>query len=545
MKKEFKFLCMLLMATIIFSAGCKKDDDTLPAINVGFKYTPENPIAGEAVTFTNASNGGSTYMWDLGDGNTSTEQNPVHTFEISGTYTVTLKVDDREDAFATKTVTVQDQVPEITASLEQIQIGVDVTFTGAIYNPDGSTVTYTWQFPVGKVIGEGVDASTGVATGETITVKFLEAEESTGHTIKLTTTIGTNDYMLTKNFVVKNQLAKTVYFAEKGGNMWMKKIYANGEAELVDMGIASGAHPLNLQIANERLYVFDGGEIIKYSTAVETTVGSIFSMGLDGTTYKTHITFTDNAYDDAFSGCVVADEGDGTGNLYWHNRNAGMHRIDIASENIVFDAGTMAAYAGNADIGYYHADATTGIDYWGWGVINGGLKKIDGVYWMSKLYNGHGIFKFEDTDIGVTANHPTAGAILVGYSIRYFAIDEVNSKVYFSVVASNGDANDIGLYVADLDGSNPKLIDGSLPEFEAGGNEEVFITGIDIDNESGYVYWAYRGPELDGSGNPIDYEANPLYKSGIKRYKLDGSGEVEYFVEDILAYGLAIDHTKR
>ena len=43
------------------------------------------------VMFTNSSEKADTYMWDFGDGRTSTEFNPTHTFLLSGTYNVTLK----------------------------------------------------------------------------------------------------------------------------------------------------------------------------------------------------------------------------------------------------------------------------------------------------------------------------------------------------------------------------------------------------------------------------------------------------------------------
>lgn len=43
------------------------------------------------VTFTNNSAGASTYLWDFGDGNTSTDANPVHTYTTPGTYLVTLE----------------------------------------------------------------------------------------------------------------------------------------------------------------------------------------------------------------------------------------------------------------------------------------------------------------------------------------------------------------------------------------------------------------------------------------------------------------------
>jgi len=49
-----------------------------------------------AVTFTDLStNNPSTWHWDFGDGTTSDEQHPVHTFTSPGTYTVTMTVHNR------------------------------------------------------------------------------------------------------------------------------------------------------------------------------------------------------------------------------------------------------------------------------------------------------------------------------------------------------------------------------------------------------------------------------------------------------------------
>ncbi len=56
-----------------------------PAL-ANFTYTTNGP----AVTFTNSSQNGLSYLWDFGDGSTSTEKNPVHTYALPGEYTVTL-----------------------------------------------------------------------------------------------------------------------------------------------------------------------------------------------------------------------------------------------------------------------------------------------------------------------------------------------------------------------------------------------------------------------------------------------------------------------
>lgn len=47
-------------------------------------------VSGLAVTFTNTSTDATSYSWNFGDGQTSTEQNPVHTYSGGGPYQISL-----------------------------------------------------------------------------------------------------------------------------------------------------------------------------------------------------------------------------------------------------------------------------------------------------------------------------------------------------------------------------------------------------------------------------------------------------------------------
>jgi PKD repeat protein len=49
---------------------------------------------GLSSSFTDSSTGGTSWLWDFGDGNTSTQQNPTHAYANAGTYTVCLITSD-------------------------------------------------------------------------------------------------------------------------------------------------------------------------------------------------------------------------------------------------------------------------------------------------------------------------------------------------------------------------------------------------------------------------------------------------------------------
>jgi len=58
-----------------------------------FSATPTSGIHPLSVTFTDKSTGfPESWHWDFGDGNTSTEQKPVHTYSAAGQYNVSLTV---------------------------------------------------------------------------------------------------------------------------------------------------------------------------------------------------------------------------------------------------------------------------------------------------------------------------------------------------------------------------------------------------------------------------------------------------------------------
>ena len=95
-----------------------------------------------------------TYSWDFGDGGTSLRQNPDHTYMEPGTYNAKVTVKDSKGATGTATVQIVvnnppgNVPPSVTAAGDPTAgkppLAVQFSATGS--DPDGDTLTYSWNF---------------------------------------------------------------------------------------------------------------------------------------------------------------------------------------------------------------------------------------------------------------------------------------------------------------------------------------------------------------------------------------------------------------
>ena len=79
--------------------------ETSMAVNAGFQFAADfsYDVSARNVTFTNLSPEPGDYLWDFGDGQSSTENSPIHNFEEVGRYSVTLTIRNSDGVTAAKT----------------------------------------------------------------------------------------------------------------------------------------------------------------------------------------------------------------------------------------------------------------------------------------------------------------------------------------------------------------------------------------------------------------------------------------------------------
>jgi len=159
--------------------------NTNPTANAGGPYTGK---VGQSITFdgsksTDSDGTVSEYSWDFGDGATDITQNPLHTYNTAGTYTVKLVVKDNKGAISTESTTtvlieVENSVPVANAGGPYSgKVGQSITFDGSkSTDSDGTIKDYLWDFGDGSS-GSGLSPSHIFQAAGTYTIKLTVVDD--------------------------------------------------------------------------------------------------------------------------------------------------------------------------------------------------------------------------------------------------------------------------------------------------------------------------------------------------------------------------------
>jgi PKD repeat protein len=110
MKKTIIYSALFfLFSTTLFFSSCKKDNPE-PAPIANFSISGDNNFAPSKVSFLNTSTNAVSFIWDFGDGQTSTVESPSHLYADGGTFNVTLTVKNSDGLqnIINKTATIKD-----------------------------------------------------------------------------------------------------------------------------------------------------------------------------------------------------------------------------------------------------------------------------------------------------------------------------------------------------------------------------------------------------------------------------------------------------
>lgn len=141
-----KFLFYFSMVVTLMTAACRKDqvfssvvaDGPKPSAGFSYVSDPVNPLD---ITFTNHSGDGASYLWQFGDGTTSTDESPKHTYTASARYQVTLTTRSAAGYSKDTSMLVVAAAPA-TADFSLVMSGPYVSFT----NTSSGVESAAWNF---------------------------------------------------------------------------------------------------------------------------------------------------------------------------------------------------------------------------------------------------------------------------------------------------------------------------------------------------------------------------------------------------------------
>ncbi len=228
------------------TTGCPNSKDSVlvtvsPNPTVSFDVTPYSGCDPLTVVFTDMSMPISidTWYWDFGDGNTSTDANPIYTYTTPGQYDITHQVVTDDGCFSSLSIvnliTVYDspQIDFSTTPSPAVVTIVNPTFIFTDHTSNASS--WEWSFGDGGTDNNSSTTHEYTKEGEYIVTLIVTTDDGCSDTLTKTVRVivdeidipnvftpngdNTNDFFYIKNIDRIESSTLTVY------NRWGKKVY--------------------------------------------------------------------------------------------------------------------------------------------------------------------------------------------------------------------------------------------------------------------------------------------------------------------------------
>src|SRR6056297_3244994 len=109
--KKIPISFLIVLITLLITTSCETLNPNAPKACFD---VPENVFAGVAVTFNSSCSENATgFLWDFGDGGSSTDENPTHVFQSVGNYNVELTVTNDDADSDNTSINVTVTAPEL------------------------------------------------------------------------------------------------------------------------------------------------------------------------------------------------------------------------------------------------------------------------------------------------------------------------------------------------------------------------------------------------------------------------------------------------
>lgn len=525
------------------------------------------------VKFNNTSAKTGSFVWDFGDGTTSTEVSPTHKFATAGKYMVTLTLDGVGSR--TYPLMINDIVPVLSVAEQSTDVvefnNTTISFNLELPNPENLPVRYVWSFPEGTTYADGTPVTEFVGLAhEDGTVDYpapVKFANIGSQRVSIVTTFdvregGENRRLADTYLNVQvgcSEPAATIYYAQRGGNIKALKLVDNVPAGTkimpYDLGVPAGSTVFNLVCntvtsagvsdegeetteSTDWVYILDAGKQYYYVNDENGVLGdgAITAMHADGTGVNTVVTNVGGpAFNDPFRGYIAK------GILYYSDRNTGFTAIDCSTRGAVEGRGDS-----NRRASYVMTNENTPFKDQGisWGAITNGIyRDSNDWWWIGKNYNGQGIFRFRDSDVYASETeakkHPLPSAVILsGVFNSTFAVDEAHGYLYtyrFSPSQAFMAFNLPTDYKATLvEGDAIANIAMDCNPENTTGSEGMYVTQMAVDKETGKVYFCYRPQDGDASG----------VQAGIACYDPNTKKITNYGATNDLGTGIVINPNK-